>query len=206
MTQAGRGVREDLDVATRTAIRSGDQVFGVRGVSGRSVDEAGASGIQSDRDDSEPRTGPTDLDEAFRCLRARHVPSPIPTRLPTPAEVDEAEGRLGLLFPPDFRRYLLEVSDVECGGNPLEPVTITRPGRYNDLYRVAERAWNVYEIPRDWVPICEENGDFHCMTPAGEVLFRSRNGVIPEDYPTLASWIEVVWLDYYDEEPEDSAT
>ncbi len=56
-----------------------------------------------------------DLGEAIRALRARDDPVPRPLRLPTPAEVAAAERRFSVAFHPDFRRYLLEASDVVCG-------------------------------------------------------------------------------------------
>jgi hypothetical protein len=133
------------------------------------------------------------LDDAFRELRVRNEPVPRPFRLPTPAEVDDAERRIGVRFHPDFRRYLLEVSDVACG--VIEPVTITCPESHTDLFSVAESAWDGHGVPRDLFPICEDNANFYCMNSAGEVVFWSHDGWSPERWPSLADWIEHVWLD-----------
>lgn len=133
-----------------------------------------------------------DLDEAFHELRRRNEPVPRPLRLPTPEEVADAERRLAVSFPPDFRRYLVEVSDVTCG--VLEPVTITRPESHTDLFKVAESAWNGYGVPRELLPLCEDNADFYCMNPTGEVVFWSHNCWSSEKWPGLADWIEQVWL------------
>ncbi len=62
------------------------------------------------------------------------------------------------LTPDHFRRYLLEVSNVTVG--ILEPVTITSPGSHNDLFVVAECAWGRCGVPRDLLPICEDNIDY----------------------------------------------
>src|SRR5438067_1933106 len=115
-----------------------------------------------------------DLDEVLLLLRSRNEPVPRPLRLPTRAEVDDAEQRLAVRFHPDFRRYLLEVSDVSCG--VLEPVTITRPESHTDLFKVVESAWVGYAVPRELLPICEDNADFYCMNTSGEVVFWSHNG------------------------------
>ena len=137
-----------------------------------------------------------DLDEAFRKSRLRNEPPPSPPRLPTRAEVEVAERRLGIAFHPDFRRYLLEVSDLSCG--VLELVTITLPESHTNLFKVTERAWDRYGVPRDLLPVCEENADFYCMNPAGEMVFWSHNGWSSETWPSLADWIDQVWLEDLD--------
>jgi hypothetical protein len=133
-----------------------------------------------------------DLTNALILLRAHNEPVPRPLRLPTSAEVDGAERRLDIIFHPDFRRYLLEGSDVVCG--VLEPVTITRPESHTDLFKVVEMAWMGYGVPRELLPICEDNADFYCMNSSGEVVFWSHNGWSSEKWPSLADWIEQVWL------------
>lgn len=134
-----------------------------------------------------------DLDEVFRALRARHEPVPRPHIPPTAAEVDEAERRLSLAFHPDFRRDLLEASDVNLG--VIEPVTLTEPGSNTNLFKIAENAWDRYGVPCDLLPICEFNADFYCMNPAGEVVFWSHNGWSSESWSDLATWIAQVWLE-----------
>jgi hypothetical protein len=132
------------------------------------------------------------LDEVIPILRSRNEPLPRPLRLPTRAEVDDAELQLAVRFHPDFRRFLLECSDVVCG--VLEPVTIARPESHTDLFKVVEAAWTGYGVPRELIPICEDNADFYCMDAAGEVVFWSHNGLSSEKWPTVADWIVQVWL------------
>jgi hypothetical protein len=134
-----------------------------------------------------------DLADALKLLRTRNESVPRPPRLPTADEVDDAERRLGVSFHPDFRRYLLEGSDVVCGIH--EPVTITCPDSHTDLFKVAKKAWGAYEVPRELLPICENNADFYCMNPSGEVVSWSHNGWTSEKWQTLADWIEDVWLE-----------
>jgi hypothetical protein len=132
------------------------------------------------------------LDKAFDKLRSRNRPVPQPPRLPTASEVDAAEQRLGIHFHPDYRRYLLDVSDVVCGTK--EPVTITIPDSHTDLIEVAESAWDSYGVPRNLVPLCEDNADFYCMNSAGEIVFWSHNGLSSERWQNLGKWIQDVWL------------
>jgi len=133
-----------------------------------------------------------DLDEILLLLRSHNEPVPRPLRLPTNAEVDNAERQLAVRFHPDFRHYLLRASDVACG--VLEPVTITCPESHTYLFQVAESAWTGYSVPRELLPICEDNGDFYCMNSAGEVVFWSHNGTTSEKWASLADWIGQVWL------------
>lgn len=80
------------------------------------------------------------LDETIQELRSLNRPVPRPRRLPTAAEVEAAERRLGREFPPDYRRYLLEASDVVFG--TLAPA-VTIPGHPQlDLVEMVESAWN----------------------------------------------------------------
>ena len=133
-----------------------------------------------------------EMEEAISLLRERKAPVPLPRRLPSLAEVEEAEDRLGVDFHPDFRRYLLEASDVDVG--VLEPVTITCSHSHTDLFKVAESAWTHYGVPRELLPICEYNADFYCLDSRGQVLLWSHNGWSAEKWPRLADWIEQVWL------------
>ncbi len=133
-----------------------------------------------------------DLSSAFRELRKRNMTVPKPPRLPSENEVDSVEVSLGVRFHPDFRRYLLEASDVVFG--IFEPVTITQPGAHTDLLEVAKDAWEGYGVPRDLLPICEDNADFYCMNECGEVVFWSHDGWSSETWLNLADWIERVWI------------
>lgn len=131
------------------------------------------------------------LKEAIRELRARNKPVPIPRRLPTEAEVNAAERRLGFTFPPDYRQYLLEASDVVFG----YPIPAAVPPRgHDDLVEVAETAWEL-GVPRNLLPFCEDNADYFCLNGEGEVVYWSHDGVVDERWADLASWIQEVWIE-----------
>ena len=121
----------------------------------------------------------------------QHVPQPL--RLPTPLEVDAAEDLLGVKFPADYRRYLLEASDVVYGS--IEPGIVIRDAGHLSLVQIAETAWNEMEVPRELLPFCEDNGDYYCLNQAGEVEYWSHDGSTDEKWKDLATWIKEVWID-----------
>jgi hypothetical protein len=132
------------------------------------------------------------LKETIRELRALNEPVPHPLQLPTAEQVAQIQVKLGIKFHPDFRKYLLEASDVVYG--TLEPVTITGEGGQTELSRVAPRAWES-GVPRRLVPVCEDNADYYCMDEQGQVVFWSHNGPTDETWPDLATWIQEVWIE-----------
>ena len=95
-----------------------------------------------------------ELDDAIALLRATHVPPPLPTRLPTPEEVESLERALGKSLHESLRRYLLEASDV-CAGT-LEPATITLDGSATQMTEVLASVRS-YCVPEELLPLCEDN-------------------------------------------------
>lgn len=130
------------------------------------------------------------MDVVIAELRRRTTPVPSPLVLPTEDDVLQLEKELGLRFHHDLRRYLLEASDVVVGTK--EPVTVHRGG-HTDLARVLGDA-RESGVPVHLLPVCEDNGDYFCMSPTGEIVFWSHAGVAEERWPDLATWIHEVWL------------
>ncbi len=127
--------------------------------------------------------------------RLRHLnePAPLPMRLPTSDEVDAIEQQLGVKFTPDYRKFLLEASDVVYG--ILEPATITDVTAHTNLLRLAQDAWHQMDLPRNLLPICEDNGDYFCLNAKGEIVYWSHNGATDEKWSDLATWIQEIWID-----------
>jgi hypothetical protein len=126
-------------------------------------------------------------------LRELNEPVPTALRLPTAAEVNLAENRLGVVFPADYRRYLLESSDVVFGA--LEPAIVTPDAGHLSLVDMAQSAWEEMDLPPELLPFCEDNGDYYCLAPDGTVKFWSHNGATDEAWPNLATWIKEVWIE-----------
>ena len=133
------------------------------------------------------------LDDVFRQLHGLNEPVPIPLRLPTVDQVNSAESELGVKFPKDYRRFLLEASDVVYG--TLEPALVTPDSGYRDLVTLVQAAWNEMDLPKNLLPFCEDNGDYYCLNQAGQVVYWSHNGSMSERWASLAGWIEQVWLE-----------
>ena len=139
------------------------------------------------------------LGEALQELRKLNELVPKPPSLPSVAEVEAMETRLGLKFHPDYVQFLLEASDVVF--DVLEPATITDPESHTYLPNVAAAAWEV-GVDRSWLPICEVNGDYYVLKPTGEVMYWSHDGNVREEsWPDLATWIREVWIGEAEADP-----
>lgn len=134
-----------------------------------------------------------DLTEVIAELRDLNEPVAKPFRLPTEAEVIAAEKRLNVKFHDDYRRFLLEASDVVFGS--LEPAMVSADCGILNLCEMAEYAWDELELPLTLLPICEDNGDYYCMNKKGAIEFFT-TGEEPEmRWENLATWIKEVWID-----------
>ena len=133
------------------------------------------------------------LTDVISELRELNEPVPKPLRLPTEAEVTAAENQLGVKFRPDYRRYLLEASDVVYGSR--EPAIVIPDAGHLSLVDIAETAWDEMEVPRELLPFCEDNGDYYCLNQAGQVEYWSHDGATDEKWKDLATWIKEVWID-----------
>ena len=125
------------------------------------------------------------MEQIIKELRELKEPVPKPLRLPSVKEVSGTETELRVSFHPDFVKYLLEASDVVYG--TIEPATITNPESHTHLPEIAKSAWEDIGVPKDIIPICEDNSDYYCMNKNGEVLFWSHNGLTDEKWPNLAT-------------------
>jgi hypothetical protein len=101
------------------------------------------------------------------------------------------EAQLDASFHPDYCRYLLEASDVTVG--TLEPATITNDQSHTHLPKVVQHA-RAFGVPPGVLPICEDNANFYCLTPAGSVVYWAHDGMSREEWPSLAAWVNEVWL------------
>jgi len=132
------------------------------------------------------------LETAIETLRERNEPVPRPFRLPTEAEVAAAERTLGVTFPADYRYFLLHGSDVAYG--TLEPAVVIPDCGHLDLVEMVQTAWGL-GVPRDFLPFCEDNGDWYCFAPDGRIGLLSHDGLRGGSWPDLAHWIQEVWLE-----------
>ena len=69
------------------------------------------------------------------------------------------------------------------------------PSGHLDLFEIAETAWSVMRVPRHLLPFVEDNGDYYCFAPSGEVVYWSHNGTTDEKWPTIAAWRQQVCVE-----------
>ena len=139
------------------------------------------------------------LDQAFAALRQKNDTSaPIKLRLPTETEVEAAERDLGISFPPDYRRFQLEASDVDCG--VFEPgLVLPDIQPYLDLRVIARDGW-LAGVPKDSLAFCQDNGNYYFIDPSGTVRYWDHDGGGESGRSaTFAEWILEDWLFDYEE-------
>ncbi|MQQ08376.1 SMI1/KNR4 family protein [Epibacterium sp. SM1979] len=104
------------------------------------------------------------------------------------------ERELGLEFCEDYKQFLLKVSQSFVGYlSPLrlDECMVSSPGELLDGVSNARE----FGVPSEWLPFCEDNGDYYCLLSSGEVRFWDHNGASTEKWESLAVWIKEVWLE-----------
>ena len=116
------------------------------------------------------------------------------TKVPLPDDVllASCEKELGVKFSDEHKRFLKQVSNVFYGTK--DPLTVTASRVFRGELATALAKARMLGVPHDWLPICEDNGDYYCIIPSGEIRFWSLDGLSDESWPNLATWIEKVWI------------
>ena len=131
------------------------------------------------------------MDEILTLLRKLNEPVPKPLRLPTEDDVFKVEKELNFIFPAEYRRFLLEASDVVVG--TIEPATIPADSGHTYIVPMVASAREV-GVPSDLLPIVEDNGDYYCINNQGGIIFWSHDGTSNEAWPSFSEWACEVWL------------
>lgn len=133
-----------------------------------------------------------EAEEILELLRERNQPVPVPLDLPDEDTLVEVEEAILLPIRGDIRTYLLEASDVVYGS--LEPVTACDSHSHTYLPEVAAVAWSV-GVPRYLLPLCEDNGNYYCVDPDGEVFYWRDGELADETWISVWEWVLHVWLE-----------
>ncbi|OLU21125.1 MULTISPECIES: SMI1/KNR4 family protein [Pseudomonas] len=134
------------------------------------------------------------MEEVIEQLRELNEPVPVPLELPEEELLVEIEEQILINLPFELREFLLKVSDVVYGR--LEPVTVTDPQSHTYLPEVASVAWSL-GVPRELVPICEDQGNYYCVEQDGTVLLwdGEEEDLTDESWDSVWHWVREVWLE-----------
>ncbi|WP_215755505.1 SMI1/KNR4 family protein [Acetobacter sp. P5B1] len=134
------------------------------------------------------------IDEIIREINKLDPPQGRKMPLPDDFLIREYEKNIGLKFPNDYKKILKNVSNAFVGYISLLTLNKEMGGIYGELLTTLKEA-RAQGLPKTWLPICEDNGDYYCILPDGKISFWSHNGVSHETWPNLATWAEEVWLE-----------
>lgn len=134
------------------------------------------------------------MEEVIEQLRELNEPVPVPLELPDEELLVEIEEQILINLPFELREFLLKVSDVVYGR--LEPVTVTDPQSHTYLPEVASVAWSL-GVPRELVPICEDQGNYYCVEQDGTVLLwdGEEENLTDDSWDSVWHWVREVWLE-----------
>lgn len=133
------------------------------------------------------------IDDAIEELKALSIDTPKKPELPDDRLLDECEAKTGFRFSDDYRKFLKQASDVFVG--VLSPLIVTENGDDPGELSIALSEAREMGLPNDWLPICEDNGNYYCLLDDGKVRFWSHDGATDESWPDLATWIKTVWIE-----------
>ena len=114
-------------------------------------------------------------------------------RPPTDEEVGEAEVKLAFPFSSAYRSFLKGGGDV--ANAKFEAAVVLPDSGHLDIFDIAATAWSTMGVPRSLLPIVEDNGDYFCLTPQGEVTHWSHNGTTDERWATFEAWYQQVCVE-----------
>ena len=133
------------------------------------------------------------INDVIAELRAIAVATPKAPPLPNDVLLDEYEEEVGFSFPKDYRKFLKEASNLFVG--TLEPLIVTDARNVRGELSVALTEARRVGLPQDFLPICEDNGDYYCFAPDQSIRLWDHNGISSEKWQNLATWIQEVWIE-----------
>ena len=132
------------------------------------------------------------LDKTIEKLKIISYGKKMNIYLPNDDLLNEYEQKTGIILSEDYRKVLKSISNVFYGTKEL--LSVTNNSEYYRELSVALNDTRKMGIPKDWIPICEDNGDYYCLNSKGEIKYWSRDGCSDESWENLESWIEQVWI------------
>lgn len=113
--------------------------------------------------------------------------------LPDDIFISAYERKIGFIFPKDYKKVLKEISNIFYGTIELASLTDEKEC-YRGLSQILNDA-REQGLPEDWLPICEDNGSYYCLSPNHKIRYWTADGYSDEQWEDLADWIKQVWID-----------
>ncbi len=132
------------------------------------------------------------INQAIEELKSLSEETPTKPELPNDSVLDEYELTINMELPSEYRLFLKEASDVFVGY--INPLLISKNKDSGNELLIAIYEARKLGLPNEWLPICEDNGDYYCIDSNGAVRFWSHNGFTNESWESLAFWIRDVWI------------
>ena len=86
-----------------------------------------------------------------------------------------------------------EISNIFYGTIELASLT-DEDEYYRGLSQILNDA-REQGLPENWLPICEDNGSYYCLSPNHKIRYWTADGYSDEQWEDLADWIKQVWMD-----------
>lgn len=134
------------------------------------------------------------IDQVLELLKERRETVPKPLRLPTEIGVKQAELDLGFEFPEQYRKFMLEASDVVYG--TLEPgLVLPDLMPYICLRNIAKNGWAI-GVPKEVLPFCSDNGNYFTLSQSGNIGYYDHDDSSHrESEAEFKDWVMEDWLE-----------
>ena len=132
------------------------------------------------------------LDKVINQLKELSNGEVINVPIPDDNLLDDYEKNINFSFSTEYRKLLKEASNIFYG--TIELLLVTRDKKYpSELSTVLNEA-REQGLPEDWLPICEDNGSYYCLTPNDTVRYWTLDGYSNDTWEDLSDWVEQVWI------------
>lgn len=114
--------------------------------------------------------------------------------IPSPDDnlIASYEKNIGFAFDEDYKFFLKNASTIFYG--LIDPLVITADQSSRSELSKAILDAHSLGVPSNWLPICEDNGDYYCLADDKSIRFWTSNGLSGDYWPNLSSWINQVWI------------
>ena len=133
------------------------------------------------------------LDNIIQELKELSGNSRLNIELPDDIFISAYERKIGFIFPKDYKKVLKEISNIFYGTIELASLTDEKE-YYRGLSQILNDA-REQGLPENWLPICEDNGSYYCLSPNHKIRYWTADGYSDEQWEDLADWIKQVWMD-----------